>query len=59
MFVGKDHSVGILLSILIHYFDLQAQLLSQTKPRGKKRNSVYYVYTYFIFQWIKRRFNIN
>ncbi|GAA5804995.1 hypothetical protein HPULCUR_010508 [Helicostylum pulchrum] len=34
---GKDHSVGILLSILIHYFDLKAQLLSQTKPRVDKK----------------------
>ncbi|KAI8059750.1 initiator tRNA phosphoribosyl transferase [Thamnidium elegans] len=34
---GKDHSVGILLSILIHYYDLKAQLLSQTKPRVDKK----------------------
>lgn len=38
--------MGILLSILIHYFDLEGKLLSQNKPRGKqfKNEKIFKVY---------------
>ncbi|KAI7869092.1 initiator tRNA phosphoribosyl transferase [Mucor mucedo] len=34
---GKDYSVGILTSILIHYYDLNGQLLTSAKPRVDKK----------------------
>lgn len=35
--LGKDHSVGILLSILIHYYTLEFELNTAERPRGKFR----------------------
>ncbi|CEJ02977.1 Putative Initiator tRNA phosphoribosyl transferase [Rhizopus microsporus] len=34
---GKDSSVGIALSILVNYFDLDGQLQKETKPRVDKK----------------------
>jgi tRNA A64-2'-O-ribosylphosphate transferase len=33
--IGKDYSVGILLAIMIHYFDLNGELITTGKSRGK------------------------
>lgn len=35
---GKDHSVGIALSILVKYFDLNGQLQVKDNSRGKRQN---------------------
>lgn len=34
LYIGKDYSVGILLSILIHYYTLEFELNTTDKPRG-------------------------
>lgn len=35
LYIGKDYSVGILLSILIQYYTLEFELNTTDKPRGK------------------------
>jgi hypothetical protein len=35
LYIGKDYSVGILLSILIQYYTLEFELTTTDKPRGK------------------------
>lgn len=40
MCIGKDYSVGILLSILIHYFDLKGDLCPESGSRGNMDGSV-------------------
>ncbi|KAI7904851.1 tRNA A64-2'-O-ribosylphosphate transferase [Cokeromyces recurvatus] len=50
---GKDHSVGILLAILIYYFDLDGQLLKDKSARVVDKKLVQHQLVKIISHWEK------